>query len=123
MTSRTPRDPSGALPLTHVTYYVLLALSTEARHGYGVIKDVANRTGGRVELEAGTLYAAIKRLKDDGWIEEAPARAATDPRRRTYAITPFGRDVLRAESRRLEAMVQLARDANVLPAARRARAR
>lgn len=116
MTARSQQDPASALPLTHVTYYVLLALASEDRHGYGIIKDVADRTGGQVELEAGTLYAAIKRMKDEGWIEDAPTRSGADPRRRTYAITEFGRQVLLAESRRLEAMVELAREAKVLPA-------
>lgn len=115
VTDRSPRDPVSALPLTHVVYYVLLALATENRHGYGIIKDIVDRTRGRVELEAGTLYAAIKRMKDDGLIEGAPPRRGEDARRRTYALTAFGREVLRAESRRLESMVELAREANVLP--------
>ncbi len=54
------------LPLTHVVYHILLSLSEASRHGYGIIKDVMERTGGRLELEAGTLYAAIKRLREDG---------------------------------------------------------
>ena len=122
MTDRL-RDPSAVLPLTHVVYYVLLALAKENRHGYGIIKDVADRTEGRVQLEAGTLYAAIKRMKDDGLIEDAPTRRGADPRRRTYAVTPFGREVLHAESRRLESMVELAREANVLPRVKPARVR
>lgn len=115
MPTRQPPDPTAALPLTHVAYHVLLALATANRHGYGIIKHVAERTGGRVELEAGTLYAAIKRMKDEGWIEDAPTLAGTDSRRRTYAVTELGREVLLAESRRLEAMVELARAAKVLP--------
>ncbi len=109
------RDPTTALPLTHVAYYMLLALATENRHGYGIIKHVSQRTGGEVELEAGTLYAAIKRMKDEGWIKDAPTAPGQDARRRTYAIAEYGREVLLAESRRLEAMVALARDAAVLP--------
>lgn len=105
------------LPLTHVVYYVLLSLSDSARHGYGVIKDVAERTDGRLELEAGTLYAAIKRLRDDGWIDETRAPETADARRRYYELTPLGREVLRAESERLEMMVELARRARVLPGA------
>ncbi len=114
-----PRDASidDLLPLTHVVYYVLLSLSDEPRHGYGIIKDVADRTDGRLELEAGTLYAAIKRLRDDGWIDETEGPASADRRRRYYRITPFGRTVLRAESERLELMVELARRARVLPGA------
>jgi len=101
---------------------MLLALATQNRHGYGIIKHVAERTGGMVELEAGTLYAAIKRMKDEGWIEDAPTAPGADARRRTYAIADFGREVLLAESRRLEAMVALARDASVLPETTRAKA-
>jgi DNA-binding PadR family transcriptional regulator len=115
MTRRRLHDPAAALPLTHVVYHVLLALASGDRHGYGIIKHVADRTDGRVELEAGTLYAVIKRLKDDGWIAEAPRTAGTDSRRRTYAISEIGREILLAESRRLEELVELAREAHVLP--------
>lgn len=107
-------DPRRHLPLTHVVYHVLLSLSTDARHGYGIIKDVETRTGGRLELEAGTLYAAIKRLRDDGLLEEAEGPPDADRRRRYYTLTELGRDVLYHESRRLEELVGLARDARVL---------
>lgn len=115
-------DETGAvieelLPLTHVVYYVLLSLSDEARHGYGIIKDVVDRTDGRLELEAGTLYAAIKRLRDDDLIDETAGPPQADARRRYYRLTPRGERVLRAESERLELMVRLARDARVLPSA------
>lgn len=109
-------DPAAFLPLTHVVYHILLSLSRGRRHGYGIIKDVAGRTEGRLELEAGTLYAAVKRLRDDGLIEEAQAPPDTDARRRYYGLTPLGRGVLRAESERLEELVELARTARVLPA-------
>lgn len=98
-----------------MVYHVLLSLAGERRHGYGIIKDVSERTGGRLELEAGTLYAAVKRLRDDGWIEEVRAPAGADSRRRYYAITAAGRAALRAESERLAELVRFARDARVLP--------
>lgn len=107
--------PETHLPLTHVVYHILLSLSDEHRHGYGIIKDVADATEGRLELEAGTLYAAIKRLRDDGLIEETSEPASSDARRRYYALTALGRAVLRAESERLVEMVDLARRARVLP--------
>lgn len=112
--SRQGSIPAGT-PLTHVVYHVLLSLAGGARHGYAIIKDVAERTNGRLELEAGTLYAAVKRLRADGWIEEKAAPAGADTRRRYYGITPEGRRVLRAESERLAELVELARDARVLP--------
>ena len=111
-----PEQPvDGFLPLTHVVYHVLLSLSGAARHGYGVIKDVEQRTGGELTLEAGTLYAAIKRLRDDGLIEEHAAPPDADARRRYYGLTQLGAEVLRAESLRLEELVEFARGARVLP--------
>lgn len=107
--------PADLLPLTHVVYHVLLSLSMGAKHGYGIIKDVEGRTCGRLELEAGTLYAAIKRLRDDRFIVETEAPPDTDERRRYYALTALGRGVLQAESGRLSELVDYARDAKVLP--------
>lgn len=108
-------DPLRHLPLTHVVYHVLLALSARPMHGYGIIKHVEEATSGRLELEAGTLYAAIRRLREDGILEEADRPAEADARRRYYALTPFGRRVLRAESERLSELVDMARRARVLP--------
>lgn len=110
------RAAEGHLPLTHVVYHVLLSLSAAPRHGYGIIKDVEARTGGRLVLEAGTLYAAIKRLRDDGLIVERPGPKDTDARRRYYGLTDLGSAVLTAESLRLEELVEMARGAQVLPA-------
>lgn len=109
------RAAEGHLPLTHVVYHVLLSLSGTARHGYGIIKDVEARTDGRVVLEAGTLYAAIKRLRDDGLIAERDGPADADARRRYYGLTDLGDAVVRAESRRLEELVEFARGARLLP--------
>ncbi len=108
-------NPEQFIPLTHVAYHVLLALTDQPRHGYGIIKHVEERTNGRLELEAGTLYAAIKRMRDDTLITEAKAPSGTDSRRRYYGLTPFGERVLRAESLRLAELVALARDAQVIP--------
>ena len=110
-----PSNPDQFIPLTHVAYHVLLALSDQSRHGYGIIKHVEERTNGRLELEAGTLYAAIKRLRDDTLITEAEAPAGTDSRRRYYRLSPFGSRVLKAESVRLAELVALARDAQLIP--------
>ncbi|HSR68207.1 MAG TPA: PadR family transcriptional regulator [Acidobacteriota bacterium] len=103
------------LPLTALTYDVLLALAEDACHGYGIIKEVERRSDGRTQLEAGTLYAAIKRMRDEGLIETASAPEEADSRRRYYCLTELGREVLRAESRRLESLVSAARSKNVLP--------
>ncbi len=110
----TSRSAKELLPLTHIVYHVLLSLSGGDKHGYAIIKDVAARTNDQLELEAGTLYAAIKRMRDEQLITEVNAPAGSDSRRRCYSVTKFGSKVLREESLRLEAMVKLAREANVL---------
>ncbi len=108
-------NPEQFIPLTHVAYHVLLDLTDQPRHGSGNIEHEEERTNGRLELEAGTLYAAIKRMRDDTLIAEAKAPTGTDSRRRYYGLTPFGERVLRAESLRLAELVALARDAQVIP--------
>ena len=118
-------DAKSYLPLTHLSYQVLLALADENRHGYGIIKEVRARTGGEMELETGTLYTALKRLKDEGLIDVvAPEErlpggddrpAGEGGRRRVYQLTPLGSEVLAAESRRLAALVEVAMEKRVLP--------
>ncbi len=111
-------DPRAFLPLTHLSYQVLLALADDNRHGYGIIKEVRARTGGEMELETGTLYTALKRLKDEGLIDIVPPAelpAGDNERRRVYRLTPFGTEVLAAESRRLAALVGVAVEKRVLP--------
>ena len=105
------------LPLTHVTYHVLLVLAGTQLHGYGIIKEIFEQTGGAMDLETGTLYAAIKRLRDERLIDVAPAPAGRqneDSRRRYYQLTPFGKLVLSAESDRLARLVRLARKKDVV---------
>ena len=113
----TPRDPAPLLPLTPAMFHVLLALADDDRHGYAIIKDVEQRTGGSVRLSAGTLYGLVKRLLADGLIEESPKRPPArddDERRRYYRLTAFGRRVLVAEVERLEDAVAMARAKHTL---------
>ena len=110
-------DPRSMLPLTHLSYHVLLAIADAPLHGYGIIKEVALRTDGAMELEAGTLYAGIKRMNDEGLLEGAPQpQEGGDSRRRYYRLTTFGRDVLEAESQRLASLLRVAREKNVIHA-------
>lgn len=98
-------------PLTPATYHILLALAGRDRHGYAIRKAVADQTDGAVRLGPGTLYAAIRRLEDNGFIEESPWRPDADlddQRRRYYRLTSAGRQALAAETERLHATVKLA---------------
>jgi DNA-binding PadR family transcriptional regulator len=97
-------------------FHILLALADQDLHGYAIIQDVAARTNGGVRLTASTLYAALKRLLDDGWIRELEDRPdADDPRRRYYRITAAGRAAGRAEAARLAELAEMARAKRWLP--------
>ena len=113
MTRHSAADIAGLLPLTPVVFEILLALGGGEQHGYAIMQDVAARTGGRIELHAGTLYRALSRLLDGGFIEELtdrPGRDDDDQRRRYYRLTPLGAAVARAEAERLEAQLSVARE-------------
>jgi DNA-binding PadR family transcriptional regulator len=108
----TSEEVAALLPLPLATFHILLALAEDDRHGYGIIQDVSVRTGGELKLSAGTLYRSIQRLLEQGLIaelRERPAPELDDERRRYYRITPFGTEVARAEARRLNDLVKLAR--------------
>jgi DNA-binding PadR family transcriptional regulator len=105
-------EPRAFLPLTPQQFHILLALTGAHLHGYGIIRDVAERTGGAVRLGTGTLYTALARLEALALVGESERRAPAgedDDRRRYYRLTPLGRAVLKAETERLEALVRHAR--------------
>jgi len=100
------------LPLSPAVLNILLSLADKERHGYGIMREVEERTGGRTKLGPGTLYGSIKRMLADGLIEESDERpdpAIDDQRRRYYRITDFGRRVAGAEAERLSGLVETAR--------------
>lgn len=118
MPSRPTPSSDEIGPISHQAFHILLSLSDEPRHGYGILLEVEERTGGEVMLGTGTLYSVIKRLRGHGLIEETEysGEANDDPRRKYYLLTALGRGVVTAEAARLEAMVSQARDKEVLPA-------
>jgi DNA-binding PadR family transcriptional regulator len=118
MSTQRARDPASLLPLTPVVLNVLLALADEERHGYGIMLEVRERTEGRMQLGPGTLYGAIKRLKEGGVIEEGGGGlddVAEDERRRYYRLTDFGSKVLTAEIARLDSLIRAARLKGAFP--------
>ena len=113
----TRPDVSDYLPLSSASFEVLLTLAAGDQHGYRIMRDVAERSGGAVTLHAGTLYRTLARLLELGFIEELeerPAADADDQRRRYYRLTPFGLEVARAEARRLAQQVESARRRRLL---------
>ena len=108
-------------PLTPLWFNILLALADEHRHGYGIIKEIELRSDGRMRPGTGTVYLALQRLAEEGLIAEAngaPKAAGEVPkdkrRRRWYELTPEGKEVLAAETRRLHAEVAVALEKGVV---------
>jgi DNA-binding PadR family transcriptional regulator len=106
------------LPLRATHFHILLTVVTAPVHGYGIRREVEERTAGRIVLAAGTLYETLNRLERDGLIEEtevpAGSEAEASARWRFYRATKLGRAVLAAETDRLESDLSAAR--SVLPA-------
>ncbi|MEV0898701.1 PadR family transcriptional regulator [Actinoplanes sp. NPDC049802] len=95
-------------PMREPTFLVLTALAEEPRHGYAVIEDVAAITGGRVRLRAGTLYAALDRLRTEGLIEVDREEVVQSRLRRYYRLTGAGERSLAAETDRLRSQATIA---------------
>ena len=90
---------------TAAEFQVLVALADGEKHGYTIGKEIEARTDGQVQLRAATLYTVIKRLLDNGYIDENAPRPdpdLDDERRRYYRLTPRGRKAAEAEALRLE---------------------
>ena len=104
--------PDSLLPLPAAVFHILIALADRDRHGYSIMQDVSARTEGKVQLSAGTLYSSIRRMLEQGLIEElkdSPDPTSTDERRRYYRLTRFGKRVAAAEVERLTGLVRQAR--------------
>ncbi len=112
-------DLDSLLPLRPVEFLVLLVLADGERHGYGIVQDIRDRTGGKVKLLPGNLYAVLRRLMDNGLLTESsrrPAEDLDDQRRRYYRITKLGQRVLAADAERMKALVQQVEARNLLGA-------
>jgi len=115
---KSASDAAHALPLA--VFHILVAVADRERHGYAIMQDVAARTDGRLRLSPGTLYGSIKRMLEEGLleeIEERPDPEDDDERRRYYRITPHGREVARAEAARLTKLLRQARASGLAPKA------
>lgn len=108
-------DISDLLPLREPTFYILLSLSEGQKHGYAILKDVAEISRGKVTLGTGTLYEALARLLDQALIERVIATGPDEGNgrpgrpRKAYRLTPRGGQVVRAETARLDSLLAAAR--------------
>lgn len=106
------RSLEQVLPLTETTFLILLSLSNQARHGYAIMQDVEALSEGRVHLSTGTLYGALRRLLQDGWIERLDEQEnpslRSERNRKYYSLTETGEQVLENELQRLQNLVDAA---------------
>ena len=104
------KSPQAFLPLKSNWFHILVSLMGEEQHGYAIMQDVLERSGGKVRLWPATLYGSLKRFIEEGLLAESgerPAPEFDDGRRRYYKLTALGRQVLDLESERLKDLVQI----------------
>jgi DNA-binding PadR family transcriptional regulator len=105
-------------PLTPAVLHILLALSTEERHGYGIMKQVESESQGKVKMGPGTLYGSLGRMMEAGLIRESDKKVdpeLDDERRVYYRITALGRATLAAELERYREVVAVAKKKQLAP--------
>jgi len=110
--------PEQFLPLHRDTFQILVALADRDRHGYSILLDIADRTGGAHPISPSTLYSSIRRMLESGLIEELDERPDPenhDERRRYYRLTRLGRRVAEVEAERLQRLLKDARSTGLLP--------
>ena len=112
-------DPRQFVPLSTLSLHVLLSVGEKPAHGYAIGQQVERRSGGALNPTTGALYQALKRLRDEGLIDNAPAPAGErsgGPPRMHFRLTALGRKVVILEAERLEELLDVARQADLLPA-------
>jgi DNA-binding PadR family transcriptional regulator len=117
-TTMARRNSEDLLPLTPAVFHILVALAEGERHGYGIMRQVADDTEGALQLGPGTLYGCLQRMLAAGLVEESdwrPDPQLDDERRRYYRTSDLGGRVVRAEAKRLAAAVTAARSRRLLP--------
>lgn len=109
-------DPQSLIPLRPVIFEILLMLNEAPLHGYGIMKEMTERTGGRTILGPGTLYRTLKEMRTQRLVQPASRNTAkdADERRYYYEITSFGKQVAAAEASRMASLVNVARAGNLI---------
>lgn len=96
------------LPLSEAVFFILLSLLPGPKHGYAIMKDVQVLSDSRVNLSTGTLYGALKRLLEGGWVQRVEdGQDETGRQRKAYALTQLGRGILEAETTRMQNLVAI----------------
>jgi DNA-binding PadR family transcriptional regulator len=121
LTDPISQDPAAHLPVSPRDFLILLALAEGEVHGYGILKEVEEETGGGVQLDPANLYRALKRLMKNGLVSESDKRPAADlddERRKYYGLTALGARVVQAEAERLRGLAEVAVARSLIPQSR-----
>ena len=114
--AKTSLDPVGdLLPLTAAVFYILFALAEGEKHGYAIMKEVENVSGGQFTMGPATLYTTIQRLLELGLIEETSTPSDSERRRRSYRLSRRGRQTFEAELNRMQSLVRSAQRRKLVP--------
>lgn len=95
-------------PLRQPTFYILLSLAGGEKHGYAILKSIESMSSGSLRLSTGTLYEALARLMEQGWIERMDEEESSGRVRKAYRLTPLGWKKMRAETERMKSLVKVA---------------
>ena len=106
--TNTPASPP---PVSEAVFYILLSLASGRKHGYAILKEIQAISNGALLLSTSTLYGALSRLEEQGYIRRVPAGGQVAPGlpRKVYELTPRGLDLLYGEAERLQRLSQVAR--------------
>lgn len=118
MSTKQDEELGSRLPVMPRDFLILLALAEGEAHGYGILKEVEEETGGGVKLDPANLYRSLKRLMKDGLVTESgrrPAADLDDERRKYYGLTELGARVVAAEAERLRTLADVALSRNLIP--------
>jgi DNA-binding PadR family transcriptional regulator len=108
-------NKSSSETISEPVFYILLSLSMGRKHGYAILKDVEDLSDSAVQLSTSTLYSALGRLAEQGYVERVPIEDEPTPGlpRKVYVLTPRGRALLGAEARRVQRLSDLTRRFNL----------
>jgi DNA-binding PadR family transcriptional regulator len=115
MAKMSPEPVGDLLPLTPAVFYILFALGEGEKHGYAIMKEVENVSGGKFTMGPGTLYTTIQRLLELGLIQETSTSSDSERRRRSYRLSRRGRQIIEAELNRMESLVRSAQSRKLVP--------
>jgi DNA-binding PadR family transcriptional regulator len=121
VSNETQVDVSEHVPVNPRDFLILLALAEGEAHGYGILKEVEEETGGGVQLDPANLYRTLKRMMKKGLVTESgkrPAADLDDERRKYYGLTPLGASVVQAEAERLRGLAEVAVARSLIPRSR-----